>query len=112
MELKGKNELIPADFLNYLAKMERPKTYVTCPIYYASGQPHIGHLHTTVLGDFYHRWFQGKRKRETFWRLIPLIKLSLGINRGLSVFEFWFRGKSSFVSSFCPFEKEIGPFIW
>jgi len=55
---KGDNELIGKSFIRNLAKLKNPRTFVTCPIYYASGQPHIGHLHTTVLGDFYHRWFQ------------------------------------------------------
>ncbi|MGB0768530.1 MAG: class I tRNA ligase family protein, partial [Phycisphaeraceae bacterium] len=25
--------------------------YVTTPIYYASGEPHIGHAYTTILAD-------------------------------------------------------------
>jgi len=25
--------------------------YITTPIYYASGEPHIGHAYTTVLAD-------------------------------------------------------------
>lgn len=30
---------------------ERPRTFLTTPIYYASGEPHIGHAYTTVLTD-------------------------------------------------------------
>jgi methionyl-tRNA synthetase len=36
----------------------RPGVYLTTPIYYASGEPHIGHAYTTFLGDTlarYHR---------------------------------------------------------
>jgi methionyl-tRNA synthetase len=29
----------------------RPRTYLTTPIYYASGEPHIGHAYTTILAD-------------------------------------------------------------
>ena len=40
-------------------KAERQNTaFVTCPIYYASGKPHIGHLYSSVIGDFYHRYFK------------------------------------------------------
>eukprot|EP00095_Tigriopus_kingsejongensis_P012068 maker-scaffold60_size442463-snap-gene-0.25 protein:Tk12068 transcript:maker-scaffold60_size442463-snap-gene-0.25-mRNA-1 annotation:"AGAP002383-PA" len=30
--------------------------FITTPIYYASGPPHIGHLYTTTLADAYHRF--------------------------------------------------------
>ena len=55
MAKKTPNELLPHGYRN----KRWNATYVTCPIYYASGSPHIGHLHTSVIGDFYHRWFQG-----------------------------------------------------
>ena len=29
----------------------RKRAYVTTPIYYASGEPHIGHAYTTILSD-------------------------------------------------------------
>ncbi|MEX2049326.1 MAG: methionine--tRNA ligase [Gemmatimonadota bacterium] len=29
----------------------RPRKYITTPIYYASGDPHIGHAYTTILAD-------------------------------------------------------------
>ncbi|MBV9926883.1 MAG: methionine--tRNA ligase [Acidobacteria bacterium] len=40
--------------------------YVTTPIYYANSLPHMGHLYTTVVGDFLRRY---KRQRgfETFF---------------------------------------------
>lgn len=31
--------------------MGNKKVYITTPIYYASGNPHIGHSYTTVLAD-------------------------------------------------------------
>ena len=30
---------------------ERPRRYYTTPIYYASGEPHLGHAYTTILTD-------------------------------------------------------------
>ena len=45
-----------------LVNSEREKRFVTCPIYYASGKPHIGHLYSTLIGDFYHRWFRLNNK--------------------------------------------------
>ena len=30
--------------------------YLTTPIYYASGEPHIGHAYTTILADALARW--------------------------------------------------------
>ena len=29
----------------------KPRRYITTPIYYASGEPHIGHAYTTILAD-------------------------------------------------------------
>ena len=54
------------------AEIERIKAarqntaFVTCPIYYASGKPHIGHLHSSVIGDFYHRYFKLIQKDSRF----------------------------------------------
>ncbi|MDE6082421.1 MAG: class I tRNA ligase family protein, partial [Malacoplasma sp.] len=31
--------------------MSKKKIYITTPIYYSSGNPHIGHAFTTILGD-------------------------------------------------------------
>lgn len=36
--------------------MKSKKTYITTPIYYASGDPHIGHAYTTVLADVISRY--------------------------------------------------------
>ncbi|MSR22057.1 MAG: methionine--tRNA ligase [Gemmatimonadetes bacterium] len=30
---------------------QAPRTYITTPIYYANGEPHIGHAYTTLLAD-------------------------------------------------------------
>ncbi|NLZ70838.1 MAG: methionine--tRNA ligase [Clostridiaceae bacterium] len=35
---------------------QKKKFYITTPIYYASGRPHIGHSYTTVLADALARW--------------------------------------------------------
>jgi methionyl-tRNA synthetase len=35
---------------------ERPRRYITTPIYYASGEPHIGHAYTTILADMLARF--------------------------------------------------------
>ena len=32
------------------------KFYVTTPIYYANGLPHIGHANSSFIADFYARW--------------------------------------------------------
>ncbi len=32
--------------------------YLTTPIYYASGSPHLGHAYTTLLADCYKRYYQ------------------------------------------------------
>lgn len=39
--------------------------FITTPIFYANAQPHIGHLHSAVLGDALSRWHQ-LRGSETF----------------------------------------------
>lgn len=40
--------------------------YVTTPIYYANSLPHMGHLYTTVVGDFLKR-YKRQRGYETFF---------------------------------------------
>eukprot|EP01133_Synstelium_polycarpum_P004000 gene4000-4631_t len=40
------------------AKFEAPTKYVTTPIFYVNGPPHIGHLYTALLGDAVSRWFR------------------------------------------------------
>jgi methionyl-tRNA synthetase len=32
--------------------------YLTTPIYYASGSPHLGHAYTTLVADCYKRYYQ------------------------------------------------------
>ena len=34
------------------------KHYLTTPIYYASGSPHLGHAYTTLVADCYKRYYQ------------------------------------------------------
>ena len=37
---------------------QRPTAYITTPIYYVNGRPHIGHAYTTIAADTlaaYHR---------------------------------------------------------
>lgn len=42
------------------------RRYLTTPIYYASGEPHIGHAYTTILADALAR-FDRQRGREVFF---------------------------------------------
>ena len=37
---------------------EPEKKYLTTPIYYASGEPHIGHAYTTFLADTLARYYR------------------------------------------------------
>jgi methionyl-tRNA synthetase len=36
--------------------MSKSKFFVTTPIYYANGLPHIGHANSSFIADFYARW--------------------------------------------------------
>jgi methionyl-tRNA synthetase len=36
----------------------KPRRYLTTPIYYPSGEPHIGHAYTTILGDVLARYYR------------------------------------------------------
>ena len=38
--------------------MSQPRRYLTTPIYYASGEPHIGHAYTTFLADTLARYYR------------------------------------------------------
>lgn len=42
------------------------KFYITTPIYYANGEPHIGHTYTTVAADVLARWHR-ELGHETFF---------------------------------------------
>lgn len=42
------------------------KFYLTTPIYYASGPPHIGHTFSTLYADVITRWLKNKRKDAFF----------------------------------------------
>ena len=37
---------------------DQPRRYLTTPIYYASGEPHIGHAYTTILADALARYYR------------------------------------------------------
>lgn len=45
---------------------DRPRRYLTTPIYYASGAPHIGHAYTTILADVLAR-FERQNGAEVFF---------------------------------------------
>ena len=45
---------------------DRPRRYITTPIYYASGEPHIGHAYTTILADVLAR-FARQNGSEVFF---------------------------------------------
>ena len=36
-------------------RVSKSKSYITTPIHYVNGAPHIGHAHTTVMGDILKR---------------------------------------------------------
>ena len=36
------------------------KKYITTPIYYTNGAPHIGHAYTTILADVFKKFEQMK----------------------------------------------------
>lgn len=38
--------------------MDKKNIYITTPIYYASGKPHIGHSYTTILADYLNKYFR------------------------------------------------------
>ncbi len=42
------------------------KKYITTPIYYINGAPHIGHAYTTILGDVLKK-FETMRGTEVFY---------------------------------------------
>ncbi len=45
------------------------KFYITTPIYYASGKPHIGHLYTTIAADIFARYYRLKLGDENVFFL-------------------------------------------
>jgi len=37
---------------------EKKKFYVTTPIYYGNGLPHVGHFYSSTIADVIHRYFK------------------------------------------------------
>lgn len=46
--------------------MSPRRRYITTPIYYASGEPHLGHAYTTVLADFLARFHRQEGEEVLF----------------------------------------------
>ena len=42
--------------LGIFYKMKRNNFYITTPIYYPSGQPHMGHAYSSILADVFARF--------------------------------------------------------
>ena len=42
------------------------KFYITTPIYYTNGMPHIGHTYTTIVADTLRRYKKNKQRRRKF----------------------------------------------
>ena len=40
--------------------------YITTPIFYVNGDPHVGHLYTALLGDALARWYRVVRAAPPF----------------------------------------------
>ncbi|CAJ0599092.1 unnamed protein product [Cylicocyclus nassatus] len=54
---------LPPSLLLKLSR--RCGSYITTPIFYANGAPHLGHLYTVVLADAAHRWQKLKAPTES-----------------------------------------------
>jgi methionyl-tRNA synthetase len=56
-----------------LFKQIRLKSFITTPIFYVNGNPHIGHIYTALLADASHRWEllkAGKDADSTAFKLL------------------------------------------
>ena len=42
--------------LKIFCKMKKNNFYITTPIYYPSGQPHMGHAYSSILADVFARF--------------------------------------------------------
>ena len=42
------------------------KFYISTPIYYVNGKPHIGHAYTTIAADVLARWRAGQGEDVIF----------------------------------------------
>lgn len=73
--------------------MKRDKFYITTPLYYINGSPHIGHSYTTGAADTLARFMRAKIGRENVWFLTGTDEHGLKIQKaadeaGLSAQEF------------------------
>ena len=42
--------------LKVLLKMKKDSFYITTPIYYPSGKPHMGHAYSSIVADVFARF--------------------------------------------------------
>ena len=57
--------------LKMFYKMKQNNFYITTPIYYPSGQPHMGHAYSSILADVFAR-FNRNDNCKVFFLLVQM----------------------------------------
>ena len=52
--------------LKIFYKMKQNNFYITTPIYYPSGQPHMGHAYSSILADVFARFYRNDNYKVFF----------------------------------------------
>ena len=52
--------------LKIFYKMKQNNFYITTPIYYPSGQPHMGHAYSSILADVFARFYRNNNCKVYF----------------------------------------------
>jgi len=52
--------------LKIFYKMKQNNFYITTPIYYPSGQPHMGHAYSSILADVFARFYRNDNCKVFF----------------------------------------------
>ena len=54
--------------------MKNNNFYITTPIYYPSGKPHMGHAYSSIIADVFARYKRLKEKSLFFNRTMNMFK--------------------------------------
>ena len=60
------NEKIFLFLLKIFYKMKQNNFYITTPIYYPSGQPHMGHAYSSIFADVFARFYRNENYKVYF----------------------------------------------
>ena len=67
--------------------MKQNNFYITTPIYYPSGQPHMGHAYSSILADVFAR-YKRNNKCQVYFLTLNKVNINISKNKLSSILYF------------------------